>query len=431
MNRLVKSVVTCGLVFLTLVGNAKVEILDRVIALVDTDVVLASELVRRTNTIVQQIEARKQTVPPMDKLRDQVLERLIVESLQLQMAKRVGVRVSDTELDSTIERLAADGNATLEQLRQSVESEGTPWAIFREDLRSEIMISRVRNGSVSRRIKVSEKEIENLLSQINKDGESRTQYSLGHILLSLPENATPEEIETVRQKAERLVTELRNGGNFQEYAITNSAGENALSGGNLGWRSLSQLPSLFAGSVKNMKVGDISEPLRSGSGLHILSLLDSRGGFETHEVIQTRARHILITPDAITDEKAALDKINLVRQRILDGEKFEELAIEFSDDKGTGALGGDLNWADPGTFVPEFTETMDGLAINELSEPVKTQFGWHIIEVMGRRNQDQTEDKKRERAYRMLHKRKFEEEAQIWLRELRDQAYIKLVDDQQ
>ncbi len=429
MKKLIKLSAIAIICFYNAVACANLKVVDRVVALVDSDVVLASELVRRTNSIIEQIKERNQTVPPLEKLKEQVLERLIMESLQLQMAKRVGVRISDTELDATLENIAGENKLSVEEFRKQVVSKGTSWALFREDLRTEIMVSRVRNGSVSRRIQISDKEIDNLLVQINQEGESRTQYSLGHILLTLAEDASPEEIAKVRAQAEKIVIELRNGANFQEYAISYSAGQNALSGGDLGWRSLSQLPSLFAGSVRNMKQGEISEPLRSGSGLHILKLIESKGGFETHQVMQTHVRHILITPDAITDEKAALDKILLVRQRIVDGEKFEDLAIEFSDDKGTAALGGDLKWSDPGTFVAEFNETMESLAINELSQPVKTQFGWHIMEVLGRRNQDQTEEKKRETAYRILQKRKFEEEAQLWLRELKDQAYIRIIDE--
>jgi len=430
MNKLLKIGVIASLSFLSAVSHAKMEIVDRVVALVDSDVVLASELVRRTNSIINQLKARQQTLPPLEMLRDQVLDRLIVESLQLQMAKRVGVRVSDTELDATMERVAAENQMSVELFRQTVINDGTPWAIFREDVRNEIMVSRVRSGAVSRRIKVSDKEIENLLFQINQQGESQMQYSLGHILLPLAESADPEEVAKVRERAKTLVSELRNGANFQEYAISYSAGENALTGGNLGWRTLSQLPSLFADSVKNMKKSDVSEPLRSGGGLHILKLLDIKGGFETHSVMQTHARHILISPDAITDEKAALEKAQLIRQRIIDGEKFSELAIEFSDDKGSGALGGDLDWADSDTFVPEFTAAMDALAVDEISQPVRTEFGYHIIQVLGRRSQDQTEEKKPEQAYRILHNRKFEEEAQIWLRELKEQAYIRIIDDQ-
>ncbi len=429
MNKLIKLVfifsmsIQCGIV------SAEMQTIDRVVALVDSDVVLASELVRRTKSVMEQLKNRDQKMPEVAQLTQQVLDRLILESLQLQMAKRVGVRVNDAELDATIGRVAEESKMNVDQFRKKVVNDGTPWAIFREDIRNEIMISRVRGGHVSRRVKISDKEIDNLMIQINQEGLNRTQYLLGHILLALPESASPEHIARVREEASKMIAELRNGANFEQYAVAYSAGQNALNGGELGWRSLTQLPSLFAGNVKNMKVGDISDPLRSGSGLHILYLKDSKGGFETHRVMQTHARHILISPNAITDEQAALEKLQLVRQRIIDGEKFEDLAIEFSDDKGSGAIGGDLKWSDPGTFVPEFNKVMNELAINELSEAVKTEFGWHLIEVLGRRDQDQTEDKKRERAYRIIHNRKFEEEAQIWLGELKEQAYIKIIDE--
>ena len=428
MRKLYSAFLALNLVFASWASiAADAELIDRVVALVDEDVVLASELVRRTDQVIDQIKERNQTVPSIEVLRDQILDRLVVESLQIQMAKRVGVRISDAELDATIQRIADQSSISVNQLRTQTEKDGTPWALFREDLRREIMISRVRGGAVSRRIKVSDKEIDNLLTQIEAQGANQTQYSIGHILIPLAEGASPEEISKVRNLAEKLVADLRGGAVFEEVAISHSKGQNALQGGDLGWRSLSQLPSLFAGTVKNMNKNDVSEPLRSGSGLHILKVKDTRGGFERHQVVQTHVRHILISPDAITSEKAALDKANLIRQRVLDGESFKDLAIEFSDDKGTGSLGGDLKWNDPGTFVPEFNEAMDKLAIGEISKPVKTQFGYHIIEVLGRRDQDQTEDKKRERAYQILHNRKFEEEAQLWIEEMREQAYIKIL----
>ncbi|MGX5174970.1 peptidylprolyl isomerase SurA [Aliikangiella sp. IMCC44653] len=429
MKTLVKiSCVTLLCLYQT-VSAANTEILDRVVALVDSDVILASELVRRTNTVVEQIKQRKQTVPPINKLKDQVLERLISESLQMQMAKRAGVRIGDAELDATLQKIAEDSQLSLASFKQKVESEGTPWGIFREDIRAEIMISRARTGFVSRRIKVSDKEVENLVEQINKQGESQTQYSIGHILLPIAENATQPTIDKTRENAQKLVNELRNGASFEELAVTYSSGQNALSGGDLGWRTLTQLPSLFADSIKNLNKGDISEPLRSGSGLHILKLKEIKGGFGSHEVLQTKARHILVTPNAILSDQAAKEKAELIRQRVLSGEDFAELAIELSDDKGSGSLGGDLGWAVPSDFVPEFGEAMNKLAVDEISEVVKSEYGYHVIQVLGRRNQDQTQEKKRERAYQILHQRKFEEESQLWLRELRDQAYIKIVDE--
>ncbi len=418
-----------GLFSSAIIAEPKVELLDKVVALVGDDVVLSSEVDRRVKSVLSQFEERQQSLPSLEQLNSQVIERLIIESLQLQVAKRIGVRVSDIELDKTIENISLENKMFVDRFRQNIEESGTPWAIFREDIRNEVMVSRARNASVSRRIKVSRKEVDDLVEQINKQGENQTQYHLGHILLALNEGASPEELNQAREKAQKIIDGLRAGADFAEYAITHSSGQNALNGGDLGWRKFSELPSLFVASVRSMKKGDVSEPLRSGSGLHIIYLKDSKGGFETQQVIQTHARHILIKPNEIMDEQAALDKILLLRQRIEKGEKFADLAIQFSDDKSSGALGGDLKWSDPGTFVPEFNKVMQALEINELSEPVKTQFGWHLIEVLERREKDQTEDNKRKKAYQILHNRKFEEEAQLWVRELKDQAYIKIIDD--
>lgn len=402
-------------------------LIDRVVAIVDKEVVLASEVERRLVSTIEQINKNQQKAPPVDKLQEQVLQRLVLESLQLQLAKRAGVRVSDADLDKTIENISLDNKMFVDTFRKEIESTGVPWAIFREDVRKEIMIARIRNADVSRRINISENEIENLVQQINKQGESQTQYLLGHILISLKEGASPEELREANLKAEKLVSDLQHGADFEEYAISYSDGQNALGGGNLEWRSLAQLPTLFADTVKDMKAGDISQPVRSGSGLHILQLKETRGGFQTHQVVQTRSRHILIKPNQILDEQAAREKISGIRQRILDGEDFATLAKEFSDDKVSASQGGDLDWAEASAFVPPFTQAMNALEINQLSEPVKTQFGWHIIQVLERRAKDQTEKKKREHAYRILHSRKFEEEAQLWEGQLRDQAYIKII----
>ncbi len=428
MNKLIKSTIVFALAFCVLISNAKEQMLDRIIAIVDESVVLESELVRRSNAIISQIKSRNQAVPSLKILRKQVLDRLIVESLQLDTAKRVGVRISDGELNATLEKIAESSNLSVQQLQKKVESDGTAWAIFREDIRNEVMIDRVQRGMVQRRIQVSEKEIDNIVQQLDKEGESRTQYHLGHILLALPESASPEQLAAKREEARKIIEALRGGSNFEEFAVAFSSGQNSLEGGDMGWRSLNQLPTLFAGTVKNMNVNDISEPLRSGSGLHILFLKDKKGGFKQEVVVQTKVRHILVSPDAITTDQQARDKIELARERILAGEDFTTVAVEISDDKSNAAQGGDMGWVDPGTFVPEFNEVMNELPLNQLSKPVRTQFGWHIMEVTGRRDQDQTEERKRDRAYRILSSRKYEEEMQTWISELKDRAHIKIID---
>lgn len=418
-----------GLILTTACWNvfAEAKLMDRVIAVVDESVVLESELVRRSNSIISQIKERKQKVPAINILRKQVLDRLVVESLELQMAKRAGVRVGDRELTATLERIAKGSKMSIDELKAKVEQDGAAWSLFREDLRKEVMISRVKNGMVQRRIQVSEKEVDNLVALMDKEGESKTQYQLGHILLALPESASPEELSKQREQASKIISALRQGSDFEEFAIAFSSGENSLEGGDMGWRSLTQLPTLFAGTVKNMNVSDVSEPLRSGSGLHILYLKDKKGGFEAQVVLQTKVRHILVSPNEITTDEQAFDKVSLARERILAGEDFKDLAVEISDDKSNAAQGGDMGWTDPGIFVPEFTEAMDKLEVNVLSEPVKTQFGWHLLEVLGRRDQDQTEEKKRERAYQLLSNRKFEEESQAWISELKEKAHIKFI----
>lgn len=416
-------------VLIASVARSEPQVIDRIIAIVDENVVLESELVRRSNSIVAQIKERKQKVPALSLLRKQVLDRLIIESLQLQMAKRVGVRVGDRELTAALEKLASNAKLSIEQLQKKLSDEGTPWNLFREDMRNEIMIGRVVNGMVQRRIQVSEKEVDNIVALIDKEGENKTQYHLGHILLALDENASPEEISKQREQAKKIIDALRQGSNFEEFAIAFSSGQKSLEGGDMGWRSLNQLPTLFAGTIKNMDVSDVSEPLRSGSGLHILYLKDKKGGFKTQVVVQTHVRHILVTPDAITTDAQALDKLKLARDRIVAGEAFEDLALEISDDKANASQGGDMDWIDPGTFVVEFSEVMDTLEINELSQPVKTQFGWHLMEVLGRRDQDQTEERKRQKAFQILSNRKFEEESNTWISELRHKAHIKIIDD--
>jgi peptidyl-prolyl cis-trans isomerase SurA len=428
MNKLISIVV--GLIVFSYSSQnfAEAKLLDRVIAIVDESVVLESELVRRSNTIITQIKNRDQPLPPLDILRKQVLDRLIVEALQVQTAQRVGVRIGDRELGAMIERVAQGSKMSMEQFKQQIEGEGKSWALFREDLRTEIMIDRVKRGMVKRRIQVSEKEVDNVVSQMDKVGENRTEFHLGHILLALPESASPEELAKKREQARKIIDALRKGSNFEEFAMSFSSGQKSLEGGDLGWMTMAQIPTLFAGTVKNMAVHDVSEPLRSGSGLHILFLKGKKGGFEAKVVVQTNVRHILITPDAITTDADAFNKAAEARTRIVNGEDFSDVAIELSSDKSNAGQGGDMGWIDPGTFVPEFSVVMDKLEINELSQPVKTEFGWHLIEVLGRRDQDQTEERKRNRAYQIISNRKFEEESLIWISEMREKAHIKIIE---
>lgn len=401
--------------------------LDQAVALVDDDVVLKSELDRRLASVRKDLQARNVRLPNDDVLRQQVLDRLITDNVQLQMAKRAGVRVSDQELGQFIENIAKENRLSPEQFRLKLASEGLSYELFREDLRNEVLISRVRQGAVGRRVFISEQEVQAMMETIAAEGESRTEYHLGHILLPIPESASPEDVRAVSERATALIKQLRSGSDFAELAIANSAGQEALQGGDFGWKTANQLPTLFAGAAKSLKPGEVSEPLRSGSGLHILKLFDSRGN-ERVMVQQTHARHILVKPSAILSETDAEKKIQALYEQVKTGADFAELAKKNSDDPGSANLGGDLGWANPGMFVAAFEQTMNGLQPGEISAPFRSEFGWHVMQVLERRDDDQTEERKRQQAYRFLHSRKYDEEVEAWVREIRDQAFIKVLE---
>lgn len=412
---------------LAITQNATV--IDGIAALVDEDVVLHSELERREKSVKEQIEGRGGRLPPEDVLRKQILDRLILESIQLQMAKRGGVRISDEQLNATIADIARNNHMTPDQFRQALASEGVSYPIFREDIRNQMMVGQVRQRLVAHRVFVSDQEVKTMESQLAQAGEAPEEFRLGHILISVSENASTSELQKAEAKAEAIAEKLRSGADFAEQAVANSAGQEALEGGDLGWRNLNQLPTLFADAVGKLKKGDIAPVLRSASGFHILKVMDVRGGETDAMVTQTHARHILIKTSAIMDDEQARDKLIDLRNQILAGADFSVLAKANSDDTGSASQGGDLGWANPGIFVPEFEQTMAELKPGEISAPFKSQFGWHIIQVLGRRNQDLSDEVKHNRALQILQKRKFDEESESWLREIRAEAYVKILDD--
>lgn len=403
------------------------EKLDQTIAIVEQDVILESELERRMKSIVRQLKQKDQAIPPMKILQEQVLDRLIMDSLQVQMAKRAGVRISEQELNAAVNDIAQNNNMTLQALRQSIIDDDISWELFREDLREEIMAARVRQGQVSRRIEISEREIDNLVRLIDAQGEQNIQYHLGHILIPIKDAGDQTVIQEAREKAQDLVRQLRNGADFSSLAIQHSAGQEALQGGDFGWRPAPQLPTLFAGPAKSLKQGEVSDPLRSGSGFHIIKLIEKKGETK-HIVQQVDARHILLMPNTIRDEQATQEKINELYDRVVNqGESFADLAKEFSDDKGSALSGGKLGWKTPDKFVGPFKEAVETLPLKQVSKPLQTQFGWHIVEVLDRRNADQTDELKRDRAARILQSRKFDEEVESWLREMRDTSYVEIL----
>ena len=406
-------------------GHAEVQPLDRVVAIVDEGVVMESELNAKMRGITNKLRASNTELPPMDILRTQVLDHLVNEQIQLQMAKRAGADVPREELDSMVERIRASNNLSQEQFQQQLAQEGLTLTQLREELRREMLVRQVQQGSVNRRIQVTESEVENFLSSTEGKFWTSPDYLLGHILIAVPSGSSESEIAALQEKADTLRNEAMAGADFRRLAVANSAGQNALDGGDLGWRKVAQLPGLFADKVAELKPGEVTPPFRSGAGFHLLKLYEQRGGGEVL-VQQTHARHILVKTNEVVNDTAAYDKLNGLRQQVLDGADFAELAKEHSEDLGSALQGGDLGWANPGQFVPAFEETMNGLGINEISLPFRSQFGWHIMQVLDRRQQDMSDTMIKNQAANLLRSRRFEEELQVWLQEIRDEAYVEL-----
>ncbi|HEY8568938.1 peptidylprolyl isomerase [Microbulbifer sp.] len=410
----------------TLQAHAQMQKLDRVVAVVDDDVVMASELQQRMHTITQQIAAQNVQAPPMDILRRQVLEQLVIERLQLQMGARAGVTIPEDELDQAIARVQQNMGMSPAEFQQKLDADGISNNAFRQQIRQELIIRRVEQGSVARRIQITDQDINNFLR--SKEGEfwKSPQYQLGHILIPVGSSAPAEEVAAARAKAEAVYEKASKGDDFRALAISNSAGQNALQGGDLGWRKTVELPTLFADALDGVKVGETTKPFRSDAGFHLLKIHEQRGAQE-QVVEQTKVRHILVKTSAIRDDDAAYNLLTELRSKIEAGElKFEDAAKDNSEDIGTMLQGGDLGWSNPGQFVPEFTQAMSNTPVGEISMPFRSQFGWHILQVEGRRQQDMTEQYIRNQAANLLRNRRYEEELQNWRQEIRDQAYVEI-----
>ena len=395
--------------------------IDEIAALVDDDVITLRELDARIEQMRQQLKGR---VPPEDVLRRQVLERMIVEQVQLQLAANSGIRIDDITLNRTIQDIANRNGLDLDGLRSALMHDGIDWEGFREQIRNELTISRLRQRQVDSRVTVTDQEIDDFIANQGGALEQDVEYRLSQILISVPEAASPEQIKAAHDKAEALRERILAGEDFAEAAARESEGQNALEGGDLGWRAAGEIPTLFARTVALMQPGDVSELIRSPSGFHIVKLTDKRGG-ERKLVTQTHARHILVQPNAMLSDEDARRRLVTLRQRIANGEDFAALARANSDDKGSAVNGGDLGWADPGNFVPQFEEVMNSLQPGQISDPFRSQFGWHIVQVLERRTQDNTREQLRAQAREYIRKRKQEEELDIWLRRLRDEAYVE------
>ncbi|MEQ8289540.1 MAG: peptidylprolyl isomerase [Gammaproteobacteria bacterium] len=398
--------------------------LDRIVAVVNEDVIMESELESKLRTVRNQIVKQGAPLPPASVFRRQVLDGLIQNRIQLQLAERAGIRVDDESLNRTIANIASENNVTLSEFREILEADGYSYENFREDIRNEIRLSQLRKRQVDNLINVSEKEIDNFLANQEFQGDVDSELRIAHILLALPDNATDEEIAEVRKMAEDIRQEVMAGGDFAEIARAVSDGQNADNGGDLGWRKMDDIPSLFAEYIPNMKKGDVSEPIASSSGFHIIQVADTKDEQQTI-VTQTRARHILVKVDELTTEEQAESKIQQLRERITRGDDFAVLAKGNSDDTVSALNGGELGWTTPGQLVPEFQRAMDAMQPGEISQPFQTSYGWHIVQVLERREFDNTESAKRSKARAAIYKRKLDEAMQSWARELRDEAYVE------
>lgn len=396
---------------------------DRIVVVVNDEVITLYELRARVDSAVGQLKRQGTPLPPPDVLEKQMLERMVIDKVQLQYARETGLRVDDTQLETALTRIAANNKLTPAQFRKALENEGVAYEKFREEIRDEITVARVREREVENKIVISEGEIDNYLADESPTGSSE-EYQMAHILLRSPESASSEQIQKLRAKADQVLARLRAGEDFAQIAASYSDAPDGLQGGNLGWRKLDRLPAIFAESASKLKAGEISPLLRSSNGFHIVKLLARRGGSAAEAVQQTHVRHILIKVNEVVSESDATHKLTALRERLTHGEKFAELAKSFSQD-GSAPKGGDLGWIYPGDTVPDFERAMNQLKPGEVSRPVKSPFGFHLIEVLERRVQDMSSDRKRAAARQTLRDRKLDEAYQDWLRQARDRAYVE------
>jgi peptidyl-prolyl cis-trans isomerase SurA len=397
---------------------------DRIVAVVGDEVITHYELRTRLKSALQQLQKQGTPLPPQDVLERQMLERVIMERVQLQFARDSGLRIDDSQLDQAISRIAAGNKMSQQQFRQALEKDGIIYAKFREEIRSEMIMVRLREREVESRLVISEGEIDLYLANQKASAGGGEEYQLAHILLRAPESATPEQLQKLRLRGEQALKRARAGENFAELVAAFSDAQDALQGGNLGWRPLDRLPQLYAETASRLQPGEISELLRSSAGFHIVKVLGKRGGKAQASVQQTRARHILTRVNEVVSEAEARRKMEALRERIVNGADFAELARTQSQD-GSAPKGGDLGWLNPGDTVPEFERAMDALKDKELSPVVQSPFGMHLIQVLERRQHDVSEDRQRAAARQALRERKLDEAYQDWLRQLRDRTYVE------
>ena len=414
-----------GAVLLASGAQAQFQSLDRVVAIVDNDVIMYSQLDQRLREVEQTIAKRGGQMPPQDVMQQQVLERLIVENLQLQIGDRSGIRITDEELNQAIGTIAQRNNMSVEQFRAALARDGLSYEDARDQVRREMIISRVRQRRVAERVQVTEQEVKNFLASDLGKMQLSEEFRLANILIPTPESANSEAIQAAARQAGDVYQQLKQGADFGQLAIAKSASETALEGGDMGWRKAAQLPPPFDRMLSTMAVGDVTEPMRTPGGFIILKILDKRGG-EAQVRDEVHVRHILIKPSEIRSEEETKRLTQKLYDRIVAGEDFTELAKNFSEDPGSALHGGDLNWIDPNALVPEFREVMAKTPQGQLSKPFKSPYGWHVLEVLGRRATDSTNQAREQQAMTVLRNRKYDEELQTWLRQIRDEAYVEI-----
>jgi len=414
-----------GALLASSVVHAEVVPLDRVVAIVDNDVVMQSQLDQRLREVRATIQKRGAPLPPEHVLTQQVLERLIIENIQLQIGDRSGVRITDEELNQAMGTIAQRNNMSLDQFRAALAHDGLSYDEAREQVRREMIISRVRQRRVAERIQVSEQEVQNFLASDLGKIQLSEEYRLANILIPVPDSASPETVQAAARQAQEMYQQLKQGADFGQLAVSRSAGDNALEGGEIGWRKAAQLPSPFDSMIGSLAVGDVTEPVRTPGGFIILKLEEKRGGSKMLRD-EVHVRHILLKPSEIRSEEETQRLAEKLYERIQAGESFADLAKKFSEDPGSKLNGGDLNWVDPESLVPEFREVMNNAPQGQVTKPFRSPFGWHVLEVLGRRATDSSDKFREQQAAQTLRARKYDEELQAWLRQIRDEAYVEI-----
>ena len=402
------------------------ELIDRIAAVVNDGVVLASQLDEQTEEVTQRLRQQKTELPPRNVLRKQILERLVIEEVQMQRANKLGIHISDEQLNGALDNVAKSNNISFADLPRTLEQQGVDYRTYRDDIRRQMTLQMLRQRDVIGRINISPRELEQAMARAQNSPDQNSEYNVSHILVSVPVTASPEQVQAREARAKEVFEKAKAGDDFAQLAVTYSDSSTNIEGGSLGWRKGSQLPSIVADQVAKMKAGEIAQPIRTPSGFHIFRLNELRGGVQQAVVSQVHARHILLRTSDLEDDQTIQQKLTDIRKRIVDQhEDFAAIAAVTSQDPGSAADGGDLGWAGPGSFVPTFEQQLDTLQENAITQPFKTEYGWHLVQLLGRRVHDATEDKIRQQVFAQLRESKAEEETELWLRRLRDEAFVE------